>query len=282
MRWILQAILVVWAQQPVFEVASIKPSRPGPAGGVPRVAADGRRFIASNATLRMLLQFAYRPADGRALRNADLIGAPDWTDTNRFDIEAKAADGVPPMPPEQMQRMVQSLLMDRFQLRTHWDQRDNMDIYNLVVAKDGSKLTPSEDQAPPDVGASIAVPFSPSSFPPRGQVRNLVNPSGGIMLVTASGAAVPVSPDLVGVLQGYARRPVVDKTNLKGLFDFRLQFVLDTGTTGPVIQAAPAASDPSGASFFTALQEQLGLRLEPSKGTIEVLVVDSVQKPSEN
>src|SRR5262249_26673586 len=123
-----------FAQRDTFDVALIKQSQPGPAAGPPRVAADGRRFTASNATLRMLLQFAYRPADGGSLRNADIVGAPEWTDVDRFNIEAKLDDAALPVSSEQMQRMVRNLLSNRFQLKARWDKRDNVDVYNLVVS----------------------------------------------------------------------------------------------------------------------------------------------------
>src|SRR5262249_11466090 len=159
-------------------------------------------------------------------------------------------------------------------------KRDNVDVYNLVVSKDGLKLKLSADQTVPSVGTSAPVALDPSAPPPRGQTRTIANPSGGTMLLTMSGSATPISPDLVNLLQGFARRPLVDKTGLEGLFDFRLQFVMDTSP--PALAApVPAAADPSGPSFFTAVHEQLGLRLEPAKSFVDVLVVDSVQRPSE-
>jgi uncharacterized protein (TIGR03435 family) len=271
-----------FAQQDAFEVISIKPSQPGPAGGPPRVAADGRRFIAANATVRMLLQFAYPPGPGKSLRNADIVGPPAWADAERFNIEAKAEDGGPPITRDQMQRMVQALLSDRFQLKAHWEKRDNVEIYNLVAAKDGLKLKPSDDQTIPQVGSQPAAAANPTALPPRGQIRTIANPSTGSILLTVSGASIPIVPDLVNALQGYAGRPIVDRTGLTGLFDFRVQFVLDASGPSPGPNAAPVASEPSGVSLFSALQEQLGLKLESSKGTVDVLIIDSIQKPSEN
>jgi uncharacterized protein (TIGR03435 family) len=119
------------AQKPSFDVASIKANTLGPGGGPPRVASDIGRFIANNAPLKVLLQFAYRPMDGRTLRFNDIFGAPDWTDTDRFDIEAKTEGGVPQTPPEQMRLMAQTLLVDRFQLKTHWETRE-MPTYNIA------------------------------------------------------------------------------------------------------------------------------------------------------
>jgi len=271
-----------FAQKDVFEAASIKPSQTGFLRTPPRVAADGRRFTASNATVRMLLQFACSPGLGRSLRNADIIGAPGWTDTDRFEIEAKVQDGEPPVSREQMQRMVQALLSDRFQLKLHWDKRDNVEIYNLVSAKDGSKLKKSEDQTTPMIAPQLALAISPTALPPRGQVRTIANPSPGSMLLTISGASIPIVPDFVNAVQPYVGRPVVDRTALTGLFDFQLQFALDTSGISAAPNAAPVAAEPSGTSVFSALQEQLGLKLESSKGAVDVLVVDTIQRPSEN
>ena len=119
--------------------------------------------------------------------------------------------------------------------------------------------------------------MNPSTPPPRGQTRTIANPAGGTLLLTVSGSAAPIAPDLVNLLQGFARRPVVDKTGLKGLFDFRLQFVMEASAT-PAIPA----SEPGAPSFFTAVQEQLGLKLESAKSAVEVLVIDFAQKPSAN
>jgi uncharacterized protein (TIGR03435 family) len=254
----------VLSQSPTFDVASIKPSAPGPAGGPPRVAADAARFVAANATLRSILQFAYRPASGRTIRAADVIGVPDWADRDRFDIEAKLESGAGPVSQEQMRPMVQSLLMDRFQLKTHWETRD-MPTYNLIVAKNGARLKLSENQSPVRLDAQ-----------PRGTVRTIAKPSPAGIALTMSVNAVPIDM-LVATLQSYAGRPLFDKTGLNGLFDAQLEFFLEAG--GPAPQ--PVASD-SGPTFAAAIEEQLGLKLESSRGPVEVLVIDSVQRPSQN
>jgi uncharacterized protein (TIGR03435 family) len=106
-------------------------------------------------------------------------------------------------------------------------------------------------------------------------------PDGIKLSLTTS--AMPLS-GLVPLLQQYAGRPIIDKTNLDGLYDARMEFVLETNNSAVGVQgaAAPVAADPGGSSFFTAIQEQLGLKLESSKGPVSVVVIDSVQKPSEN
>jgi uncharacterized protein (TIGR03435 family) len=264
-------------QKPSFEVSSVKAIQLRSAVGPVRVSTSGDRFTASNATVRSLLAFAYRGADGRPLSYADIIGVPDWAEMQRFDVEAKASEAA---QPEQMQLMVQALLADRFQLRVHWTQREGADIFNLVITKDGPKLKLSDDQSAPPA-APPSVSSKASELPPRGQMRQTANMATGAPSVTVVGAAVPIKPDIVGMLQAYAGRPIIDKTGLKGLFDFQLRFVLNSGPI-PGTQQLPAASEPAGPTIFTALQEQLGLKLESGKGSVEVLVIDSVQKPTEN
>jgi uncharacterized protein (TIGR03435 family) len=256
----LLAIVIVTlpliSQTPSFEVVSIKPNA---ANGPARVATDRSRFVASNASLKTILQFAYRPPSARTLRNSDILGGPAWADMDRFDIEAKSVAGVNPSP-AQIRQMTQSMLIDRFRLKTHWEMRD-MPTYNLVVAKNGVKAKLSEDQS------TIGI---------DGQ-RGVARPSPAGITVTMSADGMPIDV-LVSTFQGYAGRPVFDKTGLHGLFDVRLQFFMEsTSNTG-----AQLPSDPLGPTFATAIEEQLGLKLESTRGPVEVLVIDSVEKPSPN
>jgi len=260
----LLAIVIVTfpliSQTPSFEVVSVKPNA---ANGPARVAADRSRFVASNASLKTILQFAYRPPSVRTLRNSDILGGPAWTDMDRFDIEAKSAAGVNPGP-AQMRQMTQSMLIDRFRLKAHWEMRD-MPTYNLVAAKDGIKAKLSEDQSPIGIDGQ------------RGVARTIARPSPAGITVTMSADAMPIEV-LVSTFQGYAGRPVFDKTGLQGLFDVRLQFFMEsTSNTG-----AQLSSDPLGPTFAAAIEEQLGLKLESARGPVEVLVIDSVEKPSPN
>ena len=297
--------------KPSFEVVSIKPSPPnlGIRGGGPR----GDRFTMSGASLRMLLQMAY----GRSTNNGpvggqlQIIAGPAWIDSDRYDIQAKADCSGGALSREQMQLMLQSMLEDRFQLKAHMETRE-LPIYNLVVAKDGAKIKPSADQAPTPAslagplqpcGPAPAIPappplpppgqrggpFDPNTPLPRGAMVMMMNPSGMTMRATSA----PIG-NLIGLLQQSVGRPIIDKTDLKGLFDFQLQFSPEGLTlpgppgglgpgpgAGPIGPAGtPAAADPV-PSLFTAIQD-LGLRLESSKAPVEVLVVDSAQKPTEN
>jgi uncharacterized protein (TIGR03435 family) len=254
----------VIGQTPAFEVVSIKPNPVGPAAGPARVATEGGRFIASNAYLKMILQFAYRPPSGRTLRYSDIVGGPQWADMDRFDIEAKSSSGANPTP-EQMRMMMQSMLMDRFRLKAHWEMRE-MPTYNLVVAKNGMKVKLSEDQSPIGIDGQ------------RGVARTIAKPSPAGITVTMSADGMPIDV-LVGTLQSYAGRPVFDKTGLQGMFDVRLQFFMESTSNNG---APPTVSDPMGPTFATAIEEQLGLKLESGRGPVEVLIIDSAERPSPN
>jgi uncharacterized protein (TIGR03435 family) len=193
-------------------------------------------------------------------------------DADRFDIEAKTEQAGPgPIPRDKLQPMLQSLLEDRFQLKAHWEMRDTP-VYLLTVAKGGPKLKLSEDQSDPNTPQPPDIPIEQR----RGMMRRAED--------SWIGNAVRVS-ELAGFLSGQTGRPVLNKTDLDGLFDFKMHWVLPP-IPAPGVPAGPdvtppTASDPSGASIFTAIEE-IGLRLEAAKAPLEVLVIDSVQKPSEN
>ena len=295
-------------KKPSFDVISIKPSTPstfGFRGGGPR----GNRFTMTGS-LRMVLQFAYRHPNVQPgvpappLMNTQIIGGPSWMDTDLFDIQATAETNGGTIPQDQLPLMLQSLLEDRFQLKAHMETRE-LPIYNLVVGKDGPKIKLSEDQTPivpPGAAGQRGEPgagprgfgFDPRGPLPRGAFSMMPSPSG----LTLSASGVPI-PMLVNMLAGQVGRPVFDKTDLKGLFDFKLTYSPEGlaspfggGFGGPGIIGGPGPaglgggtqvtppSDPA-PSLFTAIQE-LGLRLESTKGPVEVLVIESVQKPAEN
>jgi uncharacterized protein (TIGR03435 family) len=278
----LQVFLIATIAIPVFSqtpsttsfgVVSVKTSNAGGARNT-SIGAVGGRFVATNVTIKGLLRYAYRSRT-TDLTNAQLVGGPAWVDTDRFDVEAKPEGDSRPIPLEQMQQMVQSLLQDRFQLKIRRETRE-MPVYNLVTVK-SEKLKLSEDQSPPVPGAGQQPPNA--STPPRGAARMAVGGSGGTLEATAIGMA-----QLASSLQVQVDRPIIDKTNLPGLFDIHLQFAPESSSpVGGPQQAAPVLpSDPPGPSLFTAIQEQLGLKLESGKGPVAVIVIDRVQKPKEN
>ena len=245
------------ATAPKFEVASIKPHDPARACCTLANAGGGRLTVVG-LTVKMLIGTAYR------VRDFQVFGGPAWMNSDRFDIEAKA-EAVTDMSAERSPLLLQSLLRDRFELRLHTETRQ-LPIYELVRAKSGPKLHAVPAPTKPEAGAPDPPPQPGDALHP-GAFRWSV---GDI-----SGSAVAMDK-FVGVLAMLVGRPVIDKTGLTGFFDIKLQWTLDRGP-----QPSPN-DDTSGPSLFTAIQEQLGLRFESAKGPVEAIVVDSLEKPSDN
>ncbi|WP_263350147.1 TIGR03435 family protein [Acidicapsa acidisoli] len=235
---------------PEFEVATIKPSNPDTQGRGFRVR--GREFTTMNTTLTSLLTFAY------GLHPKQIVGAPAWVDTDKFDITAQP--DAPGRPNDtQWKAMLQKLLADRFQLTFHHDKKE-LPIYALEVAKSGSKLTKS--QGDPN--------GLPSMF-----FRGLGN-------LPAANATMQ---DFAGLLQSAVLdKPVVDQTGLTGRFDFTLNWTPDESQfVGLGVKVPPPSDKPDAPpGLFTAVQEQLGLKLEATKAPVDVIVIDKVEKPSAN
>jgi uncharacterized protein (TIGR03435 family) len=294
-----------------FDVISIKPNAPT-AGPGPRRSgggARGDRYMMSGP-LRMLLQQAYGKASNAGPGGQlQIIGGPSWIDSDEYDIQATANCSGGALGLEQLQQMIQSMLQDRFQLKAHMETRE-LPVYNLVVSQDGLKIKPSADQTPPPIvtqGPSLPCspppaspaplpppgqrggPGDPSFAPPRGTMFTMMSPTS--MTIQASSVSVG---NLVGMLQNQIGRPVFDKTDLKALYDFKMTFSPE-GLELPGLRGIPFGPPPGAAigggavtaaadplpSLFTAIQE-MGLKLESAKGPVDVLLVESVQKPTEN
>jgi uncharacterized protein (TIGR03435 family) len=269
---------ILSSKKPSFDVATVKMNL---SGGPPRRTGTlNNRFIAENVPLSLLIQYAYRPSSGVLFRQ-HVIGGPTWIDSDRFDIEAKLDAETPSIPTKKNWLMVQSLLEDRFQLRVHYETRE-LPVYDLVVAKTGLKMGLSSDQTIPRSEDEDDDGLFPTDAPPRGESFVKPSPSGTIIVY---GTAIPIVPDpnarrshsllplgLTTLLAGRVGRPVIDKTNLNGLFDFRLEF------SGQTASLALSDDSDSGPSIFTAVQNQLGLKLESSKAPVDVLIIDSVQR----
>lgn len=285
----LALVMCVRAQdsRPKFEVASVKPyeeATSGPMNFNGFLGQPGGRFAVSGVNLKTVITYAYR------LHDEQLIGGPGWISSDLWDIGAAAEEGTvsaasksfDPAVPDTIALMIQSLLEDRFHLKLHREKKE-LPTYDLVIIRGRSKIRLSDDQTPPIAFLPGSEPAPARSAqragpppPPRGSLNMFNTPFLSIM----QGRAVPLSY-IAGSLAVTLRREVVDKTNLTGLYDFKLQWTPDSIALGNTSSPTPASSS-SGLSLFTALQEQLGLKLESSKGPVEVLVIDSVSRPTEN
>jgi bla regulator protein blaR1 len=238
------------SSDPSFEIATIKPSKPDqPGKGL--IVRPNAEFGTINTTLADVIEFAY------GLHEKQIVGGPDWIHSTKFDITGKP--DTPGMPNDkQLKLMVQKLLRDRFQLTFHSDERE-LSAYVLSVAKAGNKM--KEDTADPD--------GLPGLF------------FQGLGVLSVRNARME---DFTGLLQSAVLdRPVVDRTNLQGRWDFLLKWTPDESQFGgrvPPPQDPPPADAPP--PLFTAIQEQIGLRLEAAKTSVKVIVLDHLEQPSEN
>jgi len=269
---------------PSFEVASVKPNHSGTP--MVRIMNTPGRFNAVNVTPKMLIQFAYD------IKGPQLSGSPSWIDSERYDIDAKTDETPDDVGKEardafneRRRLMLQSLLADRFKLTLTHETKD-LPIYALVVAKSGPKFHETT-LPPPDPEAAAEPPGPPKPGQP---LRARVGIMMGRGQLNMNGA--PMS-QFANALSDQVGRKVLDKTGLEGNYDLTLQWTPDEGQGrmfggaggGPEGRSASDSApppDPSGPTLFTALQEQLGLKLESEKGPVETLVIEHIEKPSEN
>jgi uncharacterized protein (TIGR03435 family) len=234
-----------------FEVATIKPSNPATPGQSLLVGRGGTNlFTTTNTTLRDLIVFSY------GIHVQQLVGAPGWVESDRYDITGKPEDdGVPDVT--QLRTMVQKLLEERFGLKFHRDKRE-LSAYTITVLKEGPKMAKN------DTGGNLP------GFGGRGP--------------GAIGVRNSTMTEFAGFLQAQILdRPVVDQTGLKDKFDFTLEWRPDPTRLpqGPNAPQLPPEIE-ARPDMFRAIQEQLGLKLEATRVPVEAFVIDSVQKPSEN
>jgi uncharacterized protein (TIGR03435 family) len=248
------------ASLPSFDVASIKPDHLD--GHRTRVLSNGNSLTASGLTLKRLMELAYN------VKDFQISGGPGWIDSETYAIQAKIDDATvealkklsPQDRSEQHRLMVQSLLAERFKLKVSHSTKE-LAIYALVLTKSGPK-------------------FSESAASGAGQ--NGLSTNNGDL----KAKELEIS-HFADWLSGIVGRKVVDKTGLQGKYDFTMKYDdrrQDLTVSGPGDSSQGRAATPpdSGPSIFTALQEQLGLKLEPQKGPVEILIIESVEKPSEN
>jgi len=231
------------AQSPLrFEVASIRPHRFSGDEPSDRRVFPGGRFIAAATSVRTLLRIAFGADDNR------MSGAPSWIDNETFDINAATVDHAEVKTPQQFQQVILSLLEERFQLKFHREQKEGT-VYWLELDKPGK----------PGSALKLSTPESEPNMS--------TNSNGSRVVMKASKTSMT---DFAAALRRQAGRPVEDHTDLKGSFDFQIQWAPEE---------TPDSADPS---LITVLKEQLGLKLQSARGAIEILVIDQIAHPSAN
>lgn len=265
----LLAASTAFAQtEPKFEVASIRPSNSADRRLLINIQPGGR-FTADNVTVKRLIEVAYDIKEFQI--SGGQGGIPSWTSSDLFDITAKADS------PANMGQMFQSLLADRFQLIIHRDTKE-MPVYALVIAKNGPKFKDANESDPNIVDLSKRPDLVAGGARPRFTIIRRGR-------LTAQGANMAL---LVSQLSNFLGRAVVDRTGLDGTYDLKLEWMPDENQVAmfqamgvPEGFGAPPP-DWQGPSLFTALEEQLGLKLESRKGPVEMFVIERIEKPSEN
>jgi len=258
---------------PTFEVASIKPNTYGASGSGANFQPGGR-FVARNVTVRVLIAGAF--GDPVALAPSRMAGGPSWIDTDRFDVQARAAAEFPEFASGTASTatgaaMLRTLLVDRFRLASHWETRD-IPVYALVRRNDarlGPRLISSPGTLGSDCLPAAAVGSADTALPRCGSYL-LQNTGGDQFAIHARGITMT---NFARNLQNVAGRVVLDRTELLGTYTFDLDFEYR-----PL--SATTAADGLGGAIFTAIQEQLGLKLESTTGPVEVLVIDHVEPPT--
>ena len=249
------------AQQPAFDAASVK-RRTEPGGGY-WGRQPGGRFVAQGVTLQDLILFAYR------LQPFQIVGGPRWLDTERWDITAVGAAGAP----DDVLIALQRLLADRFSLVTRRELRE-LPIYALVRARSDARLGPQLKPSPIDCAAVKAEAERTRVIAPN--ASRLCNAQGRIGSIQMGGS--PLS-EFTALLSTRLQRTVVDRTGLTGPWDLTLTYTPEPSQISPGVLApgTQPAFDPNGPSIFTAVQEQLGLKLEATRAPVEVLVIERAE-----
>jgi uncharacterized protein (TIGR03435 family) len=236
-------------------VATIKPTPGEWTGGRFFRMQTANQFVARGYTLRVLISAAYN------LNPKAVTGGPAWVDSDRYDILAKTPGATRPRLDQQMS-MLRRLLTDRFNLTFHREGKE-MSVYTLTVAKNGPKLRESDNSK---------TASNPEGAPPLVFVL-----APDVVRVPARNAT---TTELADILQRAAfDRPVLDRTGLTARYDFDLEFSPDESLFGGALRGS---GDPAKPGLFAAIQEQLGLKLEAAKGTVQAIVIDRIERPSEN
>jgi uncharacterized protein (TIGR03435 family) len=248
---------------PTFEVATVKPSAPGGMMVMTKATPDGMQI--RNAPLIMIIRQA---TDMLNSNDDQILGAPSWIKTERYDIDAKVEEADVPkvagLSRVERNEMMRPVLVDRFHFAAHLETRE-LPVYELVVAKGGSRLKKA----------------TPGDAYLNGLKDDQGRSAPGMMRVgfgTLDCQAIPIA-NLLETLTQLTGRTVVDRTGLTGKYDVQLRWTPEGSRPAP---QADGTAEESDVDFFTAVQEQLGLTFRSAKGPVDVLVVDHIEKPSEN
>jgi bla regulator protein blaR1 len=275
-----------------FDVASVKLLKPGSRGRVPNFPLDGDGFrtdsgenphgrLSVGFPLPRYISFAYKVSLTPELRQAMLARLPKWIDTDVVEIEAKAA-GNPTK--DQMRLMMQSLLAERFHLVVHYETQD-MPIYALILIKPGTwgpKLIRHADGPPCDVSGpqNPATGMSDSGadvFPTECETQATVQGKNRRIVQGSRNTTMTLLGESLGRTAG---RPVIDRTGITDRIDYRLEWTLESN--GPGMPGVEVEPDPNPVTFIDAVRDQLGLKLQSTKGPLRTLVIDHIERPSEN
>jgi uncharacterized protein (TIGR03435 family) len=259
------------ATLPAFDEISVRPNTSPGQGGRGGGQMQPGRYVAQNLTLRAIVKRAYgadgsMPGAGVDLFDEQVAGGPEWFNTEKFDVTATAPGGA---APARMRLMLQRALAERFELAAHWETRE-LPVYVLTMARPDGRLGPGLTPTPDSecAKADPGMPPAPGTPPPCGAIQfgpgQLIARGAPVEWLARTLSTLPVVTGL--------DRMVIDRTGLKGNYGFALKF------SGP--QAANP--DPDRPQLITALQEQLGMRLEPRREPVEVLVIDSAERPAAN
>ena len=260
-----QSLTSVRAQAPAFEVASVKPNKSGTTQA--NISGQPNGITIVNLPLRGIIQLFFQ-----INQPSKVIGIPDWTITERFDITARAAG---PINDEERRLMMQALLADRFKLVARRERRE-LTVLALMLArtdgKPGPNLVESKGCTPP------ANPAAPAASQAGAQTPVCGSKPGGPGRLILTGSSISQFTSLLALALG---RTVVDKTGLTGRYDLDLTYMPERQfPTGP--ENSTPTSDVNAPSIYTAVREQLGLKLEQQRDQEEVLVIDHIERPSEN
>jgi uncharacterized protein (TIGR03435 family) len=249
--WTIPRRPAAMADDAVFDVSTVRASKPGSAVHNSGIGGRQHEWFGYNRSLISIMELAY------TLQARQVVGAPAWVETDKWDVDAKT-DAPGEATDRQMKTMIRKLLEDRFKLKYHWDKKE-MPAYKLSIAKDGPKLTKSETVGDlHSSGGSGPGHYNFSNY----TMQNLC--------------------DVLG--RNYLAKPAVDQTGLEGRYDFTLNWTPDEYQYGNLGLPVPPPSDSADAppNLSIALQQQLGLKLEQGKYSVDVLVIDHVEKPTEN